>query len=98
MGLKVDNPKFEMGVDNKTPEFLSKNPLGKVSQQWAHACTSKMFFLLHYGDTQQDNAMGTIPFRLTFCMNCLFNWMEMPVPSRALALALALAFRSPAIS
>lgn len=30
-GVKIDMPSgFEMGVTNKTPEFLKMNPLGKV--------------------------------------------------------------------
>jgi len=29
-GINVDVPAFNYGVDNKTPEFLSKNPTGKV--------------------------------------------------------------------
>jgi len=30
-GIEVETtPDFKMGVDNKTPEFLAKNPLGKV--------------------------------------------------------------------
>jgi len=30
-GVEVETtPEFKMGVDNKTPEFLAKNPLGKV--------------------------------------------------------------------
>ncbi|RUS14795.1 hypothetical protein BC937DRAFT_93329 [Endogone sp. FLAS-F59071] len=29
-GLEVELPEFEMGKDNKTPEFLAKFPLGKV--------------------------------------------------------------------
>jgi elongation factor 1-gamma len=29
-GVKVDTPSFEYGVDNKTPEFEKKSPLGKV--------------------------------------------------------------------
>jgi elongation factor 1-gamma len=30
-GVEVETtPEFQMGVDNKTPEFLAKNPLGKV--------------------------------------------------------------------
>lgn len=29
-GVHIDAPAFQMGVDNKTPEFLKKNPLGKV--------------------------------------------------------------------
>jgi len=30
IGAKIDLPPFKMGVDNKTPEFLAKNPFGKV--------------------------------------------------------------------
>jgi len=29
-GVEIDTPAFNFGVDNKTPEFLKKNPLGKV--------------------------------------------------------------------
>jgi elongation factor 1-gamma len=29
-GVKIDIPKFEMMVDNVTPEFLAKSPMGKV--------------------------------------------------------------------
>lgn len=30
-GVKVEiTPNFEMGVSNKTPEFLKMNPIGKV--------------------------------------------------------------------
>jgi len=29
-GITLEVPEFKMGVDNKTPEFLKKNPLGKV--------------------------------------------------------------------
>jgi len=29
-GIHIDWPEFKMGQDNKTPEFLHKNPLGKV--------------------------------------------------------------------
>lgn len=29
-GLEIETPAFEFGKDNKTPEFLSKFPLGKV--------------------------------------------------------------------
>lgn len=29
-GLEIEIPPFTMGVDNKTPEFLAKFPLGKV--------------------------------------------------------------------
>jgi len=29
-GIKIDYPAFKFGVDNKTPEFLKKNPNGKV--------------------------------------------------------------------
>jgi len=29
-GVTINVPPFEMGVDNKTPEFLKKNPLGKI--------------------------------------------------------------------
>lgn len=32
-GVKVELPKnFEMGVSNKTPEFIKMNPLGKVHE------------------------------------------------------------------
>jgi len=30
VGVEIEVPSFEMGTDNKTPEFLKKNPLGKV--------------------------------------------------------------------
>lgn len=30
VGVKIDVPPFQMGVDNKTPEFLQKNPFGQV--------------------------------------------------------------------
>ena len=31
VGVQIDVPSsFQMGVDNKTPDFLSKNPFGKV--------------------------------------------------------------------
>jgi len=30
VGVSIETPDFNMGVDNKTPEFLAKNPLGKV--------------------------------------------------------------------
>jgi elongation factor 1-gamma len=30
VGVQVDVPAFQMGKDNKTPEFLQKNPTGKV--------------------------------------------------------------------
>jgi len=29
-GIEINYPPFNFGVDNKTPEFLKKNPLGKV--------------------------------------------------------------------
>lgn len=29
-GVKIETPKFEVGVDNKTPEFEKKSPTGKV--------------------------------------------------------------------
>lgn len=29
-GILIETPTFNFGVDNKTPEFLAKNPLGKV--------------------------------------------------------------------
>jgi elongation factor 1-gamma len=29
-GVEIETPPFEFGKDNKTPEFLEKNPLGKV--------------------------------------------------------------------
>lgn len=29
-GIEVNVPPFNMGVDNKTPEFLAKFPTGKV--------------------------------------------------------------------
>jgi len=29
-GINIETPAFNMGVDNKTPEFLKKNPTGKV--------------------------------------------------------------------
>ena len=29
-GLVIEQPEFEMGKDNKTPEFLAKNPHGKA--------------------------------------------------------------------
>jgi len=29
-GVQVDTPNFEVGVDNKTPEFVKKSPTGKV--------------------------------------------------------------------
>lgn len=30
-GVKIEeNPNFQMGVTNKTPEFLKMNPIGKV--------------------------------------------------------------------
>jgi elongation factor 1-gamma len=33
VGVKIElTPSFEMGVTNKTPEFLKFNPLGKVQQ------------------------------------------------------------------
>lgn len=31
-GVKVELPPFQMGVDNKSAEFLAKNPIGKVGQ------------------------------------------------------------------
>eukprot|EP00210_Caulerpa_lentillifera_P007411 g7082.t1 len=30
VGVKIEVPPFEMGVDNQTPEFLAMNPFGKV--------------------------------------------------------------------
>eukprot|EP01098_Paradermamoeba_levis_P016115 TRINITY_DN84_c0_g1_i1.p1 TRINITY_DN84_c0_g1~~TRINITY_DN84_c0_g1_i1.p1 ORF type:complete len:448 (-),score=187.20 TRINITY_DN84_c0_g1_i1:93-1364(-) len=30
VGQTIETPEFNFGVDNKTPEFLKKNPLGKV--------------------------------------------------------------------
>ena len=31
VGVQIDVPSsFQMGVDNKTPDFLCKNPFGKV--------------------------------------------------------------------
>lgn len=29
-GVQISVPDFEMGVSNKTPEFLKMNPIGKV--------------------------------------------------------------------
>lgn len=29
-GIKIETPPFKIGTDNKTPEFLQKNPVGKV--------------------------------------------------------------------
>ena len=30
VGVTIDVPPFTLGVDNKTPEFLKKNPFGRV--------------------------------------------------------------------
>ena len=30
VGAKIEVPAFKMGVDNKTEQFLKKNPFGKV--------------------------------------------------------------------
>lgn len=32
-GVAIDVPRFQMGVDNKTPAFLKLNPNGKVRQR-----------------------------------------------------------------
>jgi len=44
-GVEIETPAFEMGKDNKTPEFLSKFPVGKVdfravSEINSHVCSS----------------------------------------------------------
>ena len=31
VGIEIETPAFEMGKDNKSKEFLSKFPVGKVS-------------------------------------------------------------------
>jgi hypothetical protein len=57
VGVKIElTPSFQMGVTNKTPEFLKLNPLGKVQQTsfCSLICTgfpavakSKMLLLMH---------------------------------------------------
>jgi hypothetical protein len=70
-GVKVElNKNFEMGVTNKTPEFLKMNPLGKVHH--TPAISSKSFCI----EVQE----------LTISFRCLFWRLLMVLFLRAMLL------------